>query len=54
MKCRICNEELRLLEKAIFNHMMKGNMSQESIENLKDIHKQVSDMIQSLGTSANP
>ena len=46
--------ELRLLEKAIFNHMMKVNMSQETIDNLKDIHKQVSDMIQSLGTSANP
>ena len=29
-------------------------MSQETINNLKDIHKQVSDMIQSLGTSANP
>ena len=47
-------KELRLLERAIFNHMMKGNMTQESIENLKNIHKEVSDMIQSLGTSANP
>jgi hypothetical protein len=47
-------KELRLLERAIFNHIMKGNMTQESIENLKNIHKEVSDMIQSLGTSANP
>jgi hypothetical protein len=47
-------KELRLLEKAIFNHIMKENLTQESIENLKNIHKQVSDMIQSLGTSANP
>jgi glycyl-tRNA synthetase beta subunit len=47
-------KDLRLLEKAIFNHIMKGNLPQESIENLKNIHKQVSDMIQSLGTSANP
>jgi hypothetical protein len=47
-------KNLRLLEKAIFNHMMKGNLPQESIENLKDIHNQVSDMIKSLGTSANP
>jgi hypothetical protein len=47
-------KQLRLLEKAIFNHMMKGNPTQESIENLKDIHNQVSDMIKSLGTSANP
>ena len=46
--------ELRLLERAIFDHMMKGNVPQESIENLKNIHKEVSDMIQSLGTSANP
>ena len=47
-------KNLRLLEKAIFNHMMKSNLPQESIENLKNIHKEVSDMIQSLGTSANP
>jgi hypothetical protein len=47
-------KQLRLLEKSIFNHMMKGNISQESIENLKDIHNQVSNMIQSLGTSAKP
>ena len=47
-------KQLRLLEKAIFSHIMKGSLPQESIENLKDIHKQVSDMIQSLGTSANP
>lgn len=47
-------KQLRLLEKAIFNHMMKGNISQESIENLKNIHNQVSNMIQSLVTSSNP
>lgn len=46
--------ELRLLEKAIFDHMMKGNMSQETIDNLKIIHKEISDMIQSLVTSVNP
>jgi hypothetical protein len=47
-------KQLRLLEKAIFNHMMKGNISQESIENLKNIHNQVSNMIQLLVTSSNP
>jgi glycyl-tRNA synthetase beta subunit len=47
-------KSLRLLEKAIFNHMMKSNLPPESIENLKGIHKQVSDTIQSLGTNANP
>lgn len=47
-------KQLRLLEKAIFNHMMKGNPTQESIENLKNIHNQVADMIKSLATSANP
>ena len=46
--------DLRLLEKAIFTHIMKGNHSAETIGNLKDVHKQVSDMIQSLGSNVNP
>ena len=46
--------DLRLLEKAIFTHIMKGNHSAETIGNLKDVHKQVSDMIQLLGSNVNP
>jgi len=47
-------KQLRPLEKAIFNNIMSGNLSQQSVVNLKDIHKQVFDTIQSLESNVNP
>ena len=47
-------KELRPLEKAIFNNIMAGNLPQQSIVNLKDIHKQVFDTIQALESNVNP
>jgi hypothetical protein len=46
-------KRLRLLEKTIFTHIMKGKHSDETIENLKNVHKQVSDKIQDLQSRSN-